>query len=132
MRTVFFWMAVQRIEGYDRLIVRWWWFAAAIATLMIVLALWKLVVVFTVWWNRPRVNPIRLFQQLARLHRLTKQEIKLLRNLSAKLPNEVHAAILYVDPATWCWSQIDETDMRNALEKVYEKIFGFPPDLRGI
>ncbi|MEQ1824368.1 MAG: hypothetical protein ABL921_00395 [Pirellula sp.] len=121
-------MTVQRIEGYDRLIMRWWWFLAILAALMIVLALWKGVVLLLVWWKKPRANPTRLFRQLCRMHELTKNEALLLRSLAKKLPRGTQSSILFVDPLCWNWSQTDKGEQKLTLEKLYAKIFGFPPD----
>jgi hypothetical protein len=129
--SLMFWMALQRIEGYDRLIVRWWWFAVALAALMILLASWKLIVQTLLWWNKPRSNPKRLLQQLSRVHKLTKEELKLFQQLVAKLPSGTHPAILFVDPSSWSWKHVHEMTARQSLEKLYSKIFGFPPDLAG-
>ena len=129
MKSILFWMEIQRIEGYDRLVVRWWWFALAIAALMILLAVWRLIVQIVVWWIKPRSNPQRLFRQLIRLHGLTKYEKSLVKGLAPKLPQGAHAAVLFVDPSSWAWKQVEDTKTRDSLEKLYLKIFGFARDL---
>lgn len=35
----------------------------------------------------------------------------------------------FVDPASWGWKQVEDSETRNLLEKLVVKIFGFPPDL---
>jgi hypothetical protein len=127
--TLTFVLVIQRIEGYDRLIVRWWWFPLAIAALMVLLALWKLTINFARYWKTPRSNPKRLFSQLCRVHSLSKAELALFRLLKERLPKEIDAAVLFVDPATWSWENMNQQGFGPSLEKLYVKIFGFPPDL---
>lgn len=121
------WMSVQRIEGYDRIIMRWWWFIALIAALMILLALWKSLTLLIAWFKRPRSNPRRLFSQLVRIHKLNKKEKILLNALRKKLPDAHQHALIFVEPTVWPWANIEE-DGRANLAALFQKIFGFPPD----
>ncbi len=120
--------AIQRIEGYDRLIVKWWWAGLAIIALMVLLACWRLTVQLILWWQKPKSNPKGLFKQLARLHRLNNEEKTLISSLSPKLPNGVPSAILFVDPSSWAWKQVQDPNHLESLERLYAKIFGFPRD----
>jgi hypothetical protein len=125
-------LTLQRIEGYDRLILRWWWFAAAIAALMIALAAWKSCFLAIAWWRRPRSNPSRLFQQLSRMHKLTKKETSLLLAHAKKLPELPQSAVLFVDPTCWSWKKVEEESRKQSLANLYAKIFGFPPDTSAV
>ncbi len=35
----------------------------------------------------------------------------------------------FVDPASWDWKRVKDSETRNMREKLVAKIFGFPPDL---
>ena len=120
--------AILRIEGYDRLIVKWWWLGLAIIALMVLLACWRLTVQLILWWKKPRSRPGSLFRQLARVHRLNAREKALIFRLAPQLPRGVPAAILFADPSSWTWNQIKEPTALDSLEKLYVKIFGFPRD----
>ena len=120
--------AIQRIEGYDRLIVKWWWGVLAIIALMILLASWRLTVQFILWCQKPKTSPTSLFKQLVRIHRLSAQEKALISGLVPKLPTGVPIAILFVDPSSWAWKQVQDPIAVESLEKLYAKIFGFPRD----
>ena len=120
--------AIQRIEGYDRTIVKWWWLVLPILALMVMLALWKMTVLTILWWQKPRSNPTGLFRQLVRLHQLNAKEKLLLSRLAQKLPNGRSAAILFADPSSWTWKQVEDPNHIELLEKLYAKIFGFPRD----
>jgi hypothetical protein len=124
-------LAIYRIEGYDRLIFRWWWVVMAIVALMILLATWRATVWFILWWNRPRSNPLQLFKHLSRVHGLNSKEIALFNVLKPKLPQGMPVAVLFVDPATWRFQQVDDEKTRDSLAKLYAKIFGFPPEQLG-
>ena len=123
--------AIQRIEGYDRLIVKWWWGVLAIITLMSLLASWRLTVQIILWWQKPTTSPKSLFKQLVRLHRLNAEEKSLISGLVPKLPSGVPVAILFVDPSSWAWKQVQDPNALESLEKLYAKIFGFPRDRFG-
>lgn len=123
--------AIQRIEGYDRLIVKWWWGVLAIIVLMILLAGWRLTVQFILWCQKPITSPKSLFKQLVRLHRLSAEEKSLISGLAPKLPKGVPVAILFVDPSSWAWKQVHDPNALELLEKLYAKIFGFPRDRFG-
>ncbi len=123
--------AILRIEGYDRLIVKWWWLGLAIIALMVLLASWRLSVQIILWWKKPRSNPRALFRQLVRVHRLNAKEKALIYGLATKLPRGVPAAILFADPSSWAWNQIKEPMLLDSMEKLYAKIFGFPRDRLG-
>ena len=120
--------AIQRIEGYDRMIVKWWWLGLPILALMVMLALWKLTVLTILWWQKPRSNPSSLFRQLVRLHGLNANEKSLLSGLAKKLPSGLSAAILFADPSCWAWKKVEDPNNLELLEKLYAKIFGFPRD----
>ena len=120
--------AIHRIEGYDRLLFKWWWLTLPVAALMMVLAIWKVVSLLISWIRKPSDNPQQLFRRLSKLHRLTQEELQLLTLMSEKLPAEVPHSVLFVEPSFWTWNQgpmVDKVDLR---EKLFEKIFGFPPD----
>ena len=123
--------AIQRIEGYDRLIVKWWWGVLGIIALMILLASWRLAVQFILWCQKPITSPKSLFKQLVRLHRLSAEEKSLISGLAPKLPKGVPVAILFVDPSSWAWKQVQDPNALELLEKLYAKIFGFPRDRFG-
>ena len=123
--------AIQRIEGYDRLIVKWWWGVLAIIVLMILLAGWRLTVQFILWCQKPITSPKSLFKQLVRLHRLSAEEKSLISWLAPKLPKGVPVAILFVDPSSWAWKQVQDPNALELLENLYAKIFGFPRDRFG-
>lgn len=120
--------AIQRIEGYDRLIVKWSWGVLAIIAFMILLASWRLSVQFIRWWQKPTTSPKSLFKQLVRLHRLSAKEKVLISELAPKLPLGVPVSILFVDPSSWAWKQMQDPNAIEMLEKLYVKIFGFPRD----
>ena len=120
--------AIQRIEGYDRLIVKWWWLSLPVLALMVLLAVWRLTLITVLWLQKPRSNPNRLFRQLVRLHRLNIKESSLISRLAQKLPNGLSAAILFADPSCWAWKQVEDPSNVEMLEKLYAKIFGFPRD----
>ena len=126
-----YWMAILRIEGYDRLIVRWWWLALGLAALMILLALWRLIVQLLFRYTKPRSNPKRLLHQLIRLHGLTHEERILVDEMAPSLPSGTYPAILFVDPGSWSWKRVNDAKSREAMGKMYTKIFGFPPDFTG-
>ncbi len=118
--------AIYRIEGYDRLAIKWWWWAAlAVVALMVLLACWRLVVITIMWLQKPTENPKRLYKTLARLHRLTATEKVLLSGLIRKLPTGTPDSILFADPSTWAWQQVEDPNTIAPLEKLYAKIFGF-------
>ena len=123
--------AIQRIEGYDRLIVKWWWGVLAIIVLMILLVGWRLTVQFILWCQKPITSPKSLFKQLVRLHRLSAEEKSLISGLAPQLPKGVPVAILFVDPSSWAWKQVQDPNALELLEKLYAKIFGFPRDRFG-
>ena len=120
--------AILRIEGYDRLIAKWWWGVLGIIALMILLASWRLAVQFILWCQKPKMSPKSLFKQLVRLHRLSPQEKMLISDLAPKLPTGVPVSILFVDPSSWDWKQVEDPNSIDLLEKLYAKIFGFPRD----
>lgn len=120
--------AIQRIEGYDRLIVKWWWLSLPVLALMVLLAIWRLTLLTVLWWQKPRSNPNGLFRQLARIHRLSAKEKSLISGLAQKLPIGMSAAILFADPSCWAWKQVEDPSNLEKLEKLYAKIFGFPRD----
>ena len=119
---------LQRIEGYDRLIVKWWWGGLAIIALMILLACWRLTVQIVLLCQKPRSRPKSLFKQLMRLHRLSANEKSLISRRVARLPTGVPAAILFVDPSCWVKKQDEDPAVVELEEKLYSKIFGFPRD----
>jgi hypothetical protein len=121
-------MAIQRIEGYDRLIFKWWWIVPVVAILIALMTVWRGIVLLGLWWRKPRSNSALLFKQLVKLHKLNATEITVFRLLSSKLPTGSSEAILFVDPAAWAWKGVDDPKSRETLEKLYAKIFGFPPD----
>jgi hypothetical protein len=123
--------AILRIEGYDRLIVKWWWVGLAILSLMILLASWRLTVQVILWWEKPRSKPKGLLRQLVRVHRLSSKERALISRLAPLLPRGVPVAILFADPSSWAWNQIKEPTVLDSMEKLYVKIFGFPRDRSG-
>ncbi len=123
--------AILRIEGYDRLIVKWWWVGLAIISLMVLLASWRLTLHAILWWNKPRSKPKGLLRQLVRVHRLSSKERALISRLAPTLPRGVPVAILFADPSSWAWNQIKEPTVLDSMEKLYVKIFGFPRDRLG-
>ena len=123
--------AILRIEGYDRLIVKWWWVGLAIISLMVLLASWRLTLHAILWWNKPRSKPRGLLRQLVRVHRLNSKERALISRLAPTLPRGVPVAILFADPSSWAWNQIKEPTVLDSMEKLYVKIFGFPRDRLG-
>jgi hypothetical protein len=120
--------AIQRIEGYDRLLFKWWWLTLPVAALMIALAIWKGVYLLISWIRKPSDNPHKLFRRLAKLHRLTQEELQLLTLMSEKLPAEIPRPVLFVEPSIWTWNQAPIAEKVDLGEKLFEKIFGFPPD----
>ena len=128
--TVLF-CAIHRIEGYDRLIIKWWWSVLAIVALMSLLAFWRVVVLTILWLRKPTENPRKLFKTLARIHGLSSKERTLILSLLPKLPAGTPEAILFVDPSTWAWNKVEDTNSIDLLEKLYAKIFGFPRDNQG-
>ena len=120
--------AILRIEGYDRLIVKWWWVGLAIISLMVLLASWRLTVQVILWSNKPRSRPRSLLRLLVKAHRLSAKERALISRLAPLLPRGVPVAILFADPSSWAWNQIKEPKVLVSLEKLYVKIFGFPRD----
>ena len=128
--TLFF-SAIYRIEGYDRLIIKWWWAVPAIVALMSLLAFWRVLVLTILWLRKPTENPRKLFKTLARIHRLSSIERRLILVLVPKLPAGTPIAILFADPSTWAWKKVEDTNSIAPLEKLYVKIFGFPRDHQG-
>lgn len=120
--------SIQRIEGYDRLIVKWWWGGLAIIAMMVLLACWRLTVQIVLLCQKPRSRPNSLFKELIRLHRLSAKEKSLISGLVARLPAGVPAAILFVDPSCWARKQEGDPVIAELEEKLYAKIFGFPRD----
>jgi len=123
--------AIHRIEGYDRLIVKWWWAVLAIVALMSLLAFWRVLVLTILWLRKPTENPRKLFKALARIHRLSSAERTLILGLLPTLPAGTPEAILFVDPSTWAWKKVEDPNSIVLLEKLYAKIFGFPRDHQG-
>jgi hypothetical protein len=123
--------AIHRITGYDRLILKWWWAFLPIIAFMVLLACWRVLVSFVLWYRKPRSRPKNLFLQLARVHRLTTKEKSLLAGLAAKLPKGMPPAILFADPTTWTWKQDTDPKVMATMEKMYAKIFGFPREPLG-
>jgi len=128
--TVFF-SAIYRIEGYDRLIVKWRWAVLAIVALMSLLAFWRVLVLTILWLRKPTENPRKLFKTLSRIHGLSSKEQILILGLVSKLPAGTPKAILFADPSTWAWKKVEDTNSIAPLEKLYAKIFGFPRDHQG-
>jgi len=126
-----FFSAIYRIEGYDRLIVKWWWAVLAIAALMSLLAFWRVLVSTILWLRKPTENPRKLFKTLSRIHGLSSKERTLILSLVPKLPAGTPKAILFADPSTWAWKKVEDTNSIAPLEKLYAKIFGFPRDHQG-
>lgn len=122
---------IQRITGYDRLIIQWWWVFLPIIALMVLLACWRVLVGSVLWWRKPRSRPKNLFLQLTRIHRLSAKERSLLAGIVAKLPKGIPASILFADPTTWSWQQETDPKIIAAMEKLYAKIFGFPREPLG-
>ena len=120
--------AIQRIAGYDRLVIKWWWLVLAVVALMFLLACWRVLVLTIVWLRKPTKSPKRLLKTLARLHGLSAKERKLILALASKLPGKTHAAILFADPSKWAWKQVEDPNAIAPLEKLYAKIFGFSRD----
>ena len=120
--------AIYRIEGYDRLIIKWWWAVLAIVVLMFLMACWRVLVLIITWFRKPTENPKKLFKTLTRLHRLTAAERALIQGLVPKLPSGIPDAILFADPSSWAWKKVEDPNAIAPLEKLYAKIFGFPRD----
>jgi len=120
--------AIQRIEGYDRLLFKWWWLTLPVAALMIALAIWKVISLLVSWIRKPSESPIKLFRRLAKVHNLTREELQLLTLMSEKLPAEMPGSVLFVEPSYWVWNQAPMVDKVDLGEKLFQKIFGFPPD----
>jgi len=121
-------LAIQRIEGYDRLIFKWWWLGLAVVALMILLACWQAILQVVLWWQKPTFNPERLFSRLASLHQLSRQERVLIAGFTTNLKRGLPPAILFADPSSWEWSRIEDPNVIPLLEKLHLKIFGFPRD----
>ncbi len=122
---------IRRIEGYDRVVVKWWWIVLPVIALMVLLACWRLAVLLVLWWQKPRANPNRLFRQLARIHGLTANERTLVAKLQPVLPSGAPLAVLFADPSSWVWKKIADPKVVEPLEKLYVKIFGFSRDHEG-
>lgn len=120
--------AIQRIEGYDRLLFKWWWLTLPVAALMIALAIWKAISLLVSWIRKPSESPVKLFRSLAKVHNLTREELQLLTLMSEKLPAEMPRPVLFVEPSCWAWNQDPIVDQVELGEKLFQKIFGFPPD----
>jgi hypothetical protein len=120
--------AIQRIEGYDRLLFKWWWLTLPVAALMIALAIWKAISLLVSWIRKPSDSPNKLFHSLAKVHNLTREELQLLTLMSEKLPAEMPRPVLFVEPSCWAWNQAPMVDKVDLGEKLFQKIFGFPPD----
>ena len=129
--VILFFSTIYRIEGYDRLVFKWWWAVLAIVALMSLLAFWRVLVLTLLWLRKPTENPRKLFKTLARIHGLSTKEQKLILGLVPKLPVGTPKAILFADPSTWAWKQVEDTNSIATLEKLYAKIFGFPRDRQG-
>ncbi len=123
--------AIYRIEGYNRLIIKWWWLVPAVVAMMFLLACWRVSVLAILWLRKPSKNPKSLLKTLVRLHGLSLKERKLILGLASKLPLETPAAILFADPSRWAWKQVEDSNTIASLEKLYAKIFGFPRDHQG-
>jgi hypothetical protein len=128
LELVHFVAAIQRIEGYDRVLFKWWYVALPIAALMIALAIWKATVILVAWVRKPSDCPNKLFRRLAKLHRLNREELELLTVLSETLPSDVPGSVLFVEPTSWAWNQEPIANKVDLGEKLFAKIFGFPPE----
>jgi hypothetical protein len=126
--SIFLLAEILRIEGYDRVTLKWWWFLLPIIALMVLLACWRLTVQLIQIWMRPRANPTGLFRLLAGVHRLNKAERALISKLKCTLPSGAPLALLFADPSCWAWKKITDPRTIEPLEKLYLKIFGFPRD----
>jgi len=125
------WAEILRIEGYDRVPMKWWWFGLPIIALMVLLASWRMTVQLVQWWLQPRLDPNGLFRQLARLHGLNTKERSLLSELGSTLPSAAPIAVLFADPSSWAWKKVPDQKGIQPLEELYLKIFGFPRDQEG-
>jgi hypothetical protein len=112
-----------RIQGYDKTVTPWGTIAAgAIASLMVVLAVWKSTITFIAWCQKPIDSPKRLFEKLIQVHKLNRLESAMVRQVASRLPKEVPSSILFVDPMYWHSAAI-ETGDENLRREVFQKIF---------
>ena len=123
-----FLMTIQRIEGYDKIIFRAWWALPVLGAMILIWIAWRIMVALVLWLKKPRCKPSQLFKKLCRAHRLSSIEIELLKSQRLGMTNNVDCIILFVDPSTWQWKHGSEEKTLESLEKLYTKIFGFPPE----
>lgn len=112
-----------RIQGYDKTPTPWGMIAAgAIASLMVVLAVWKSTITFIAWYQQPINSPKRLFAKLIKVHKLNKLESAMVHQVASGLPKEVPSSILFVDPTYW-HTAVPKTGDEKLRREVFQKIF---------
>jgi hypothetical protein len=121
-RTSFFCADLFRIQGYDRVKTPWssilvWTFAA----IMVLIAIWSIAVLFANWYKKPTYSAKKLFQALARKHRLSSQEVTIISQIAKKLPPSVPPAVLFIEPSYW---ESANTVPDGNAQQLASKIFG--------
>ncbi|XZE36407.1 hypothetical protein SH501x_001973 [Pirellulaceae bacterium SH501] len=120
---ILFFGELLRIQGYDKTPTPWGMIGAgAIASLMVVLAVWKSTVTFITWYQKPINSPKRLFAKLIKVHKLNKPESAMIRQVASGLPKDVPSSILFVDPMYWHMS-VPKTGDETLRREVFQKIF---------
>lgn len=104
----------------------------SVISIMVILGLWKLVTAIWTWAGSPSQDSQRLFRKLARLHRLNRDELLILRNLQTNRPAGSPPASLFVDPSSWM-NITQEPDQlvpakQHAKRALFQKLFGFEID----
>ncbi|MCU0714755.1 MAG: hypothetical protein MUD03_01380 [Pirellula sp.] len=119
----FFFGELLRIQGYDKTPTPWGMIATgAIASLMVVLAVWKSTITFITWYQKPINCPKRLLAKLIKVHKLNRSESAMVRQVASGLPREVPPSILFVDPIYW-HTAAPKTGDENLRREVFRKIF---------
>jgi hypothetical protein len=123
-RSIEHYVAIMRLEGYDRLTIPKWSILVVILAVLSVLSLWRAAILLWRWWNRPIVSPKRLFRALCDQHGLNHAERNILQQIAAE--GTFDPNFLFIDPELWD-RKPTPPEMDQQRRAVFEKLFGESP-----
>ena len=117
---------ILRLKGYEDRPMPWFnilvW---SIATMMILLASWKIITSLLAWYKKPSDCPQKLFRKLVQKHGLSASETRLIYQLASSIPGSLPSSILFVDPSLWKAGDASPNDIE-VHRRLFQKIFGSP------
>lgn len=119
-----YYLAIMRLQGYDRLTVPTWSIVVVILAVLSALTLWRSAILFWRWWNRPILSPKRLFRALCDQHGLSHSERNVLQQIAAE--GTFDPNFLFIDPELWS-PKPTQPELEQQRRAIFEKLFGNSP-----